>query len=161
LEVDAKLSIQETPVTIRDVSAFETAKKTGGASRRDLVDRALRLGLITADEHAGFLDDIEHGLVLEEVHGFGSVSGISSELSGPGGGVSYVQGEQFAHITQQLGQRGSQQLSAEIRLNLVAPAANKRTGRQIANQIFKDFEAAFGATPSLTPLAAPAPKKKK
>ena len=99
--------------------------------------------------------------MLEEVHGFGSVSGISSELSGPGGGVNYVQGEQFAHITQQLEQRGSQQLSAEIRLNLIAPAAEKRTGRQIANQIFKDFEAVFGATPKSTPLANPAPKKKK
>jgi Domain of unknown function (DUF4157)/LysM domain len=144
LEVDAKLSIQDAPVTIREVSSFETAAATGGRSRRDLVDRALRERLISADEHRGFLSDIEHGLVLEEVHGFGAVSGISSNLASPAQGVSYEQGEQFAHIRQQAEQRASQNLSAEIRLTIVAPAADSRTGRQISNEVFRAFQEAFG-----------------
>lgn len=50
----------------------------------------------------------------------------------------------------------------ESQLALLAAARRRcRSERQIANQIIKDFEAVFGATPRSTPLTTPAPKKKK
>jgi hypothetical protein len=152
LEVDAKLSIQESPVRINEVSAFATAAKTGGSSRQQLLDAALKSGLISADEYQSFTEDVEQGRVLEEVHGFGAVTGLSKELragktleSGHTmGPVSYAQGEQFAHIKSQVEERESRALSADIEMTLVVPAADRRTGRQIANQIFKEFEKEFG-----------------
>ncbi|HEX3864895.1 MAG TPA: DUF4157 domain-containing protein [Stellaceae bacterium] len=169
LEVDAKLSIQEAPVVIKDVSAFESAAKTGGKSRLELLDAAVKDGRITPEEYQFFRDDVEQGLVLEEVHGFGAVSGISNDLkagqtlaSGQSlAPVTYVQGEQFAHITTQVEARESQALSTEIEMTLVAPAVERRTGRQISNEIFKDFQKEFGLTKKpRTPKPGGTPPKK-
>jgi hypothetical protein len=142
LHVDAKLSIQEGAVIIREVSAFETAAKTGGKSLLDLLEAALKEARITPEEYQFFREDIEQGLVLEEVHGFGSVSGISEELRLAQ--VTYVQGEQFVHITEQLAERESKELSTEITATIVKPAADRRTAKQIANELYKDFEKEFG-----------------
>lgn len=142
LEVDAKLSIQARPVLIRDVSSFETAARTGGLSRLQLLDTAFQSGQITALEYQSLKEAVDAGLVLEEVHGFGSVAGISSELKAAQ--VTFEPGEQFAHITDILESRASRQLSAEIRAIVPKGAIDRRTGLTIAKQIWQDFETIFG-----------------
>lgn len=142
LEVDAKLSIQAAPVRISEVSAFETAAKTGGASRLELLDRALAEGNITDLEYQSLKDSVQSGLVLEEVHGFGSVSGVSSGLSKAQ--VGYEQGEQFAHISEQLAKQQSRRLSAQIKATLVKSPADRRTTKSLINELWNDFEEVFG-----------------
>jgi hypothetical protein len=155
LEVDAKLSIQEAPVVIGDVSAFETAAKSGGKSRMELLDAALKNKSITPSEYEALSESVAGGRVLEEVHGFGAVSGISSDLRAQQ--VTFAQGEQFAHIEEQLATRASRDLSAEIKMTIVAPAADPRTAKAIAGQIWRDFEKEF----QLKPAKAARPPKKK
>jgi hypothetical protein len=93
--------------------------------------------------------------VIEEVHGFVSVSGISSDLRE--GQVTYVQGEQFAHIEEQVAAQAAKDLSAEIKVTVVLPAAGLRTAKAIVNQIWRDFTEKF----QLKPPKVPRIRKKK
>jgi hypothetical protein len=142
LEVDAKLSIQEGPVTIRDVSSFETAGATGGRSRLELLEKALARGQITQHEFNLLKESVQQGLVFEEVHGFGSVSGISDDLRQEG--VTYAQGEQFAHVEEKVAAQKAKSESLEIKVNLVPSAVDRRSAKTIAAQIWRDFEEVFG-----------------
>ena len=141
LEVDAKLSIQAKAVVIGEVSAFGTAAKTGGASRLELLESAFKANKITQLEFETLKESIEQGLVLEEVHGFGSVYRISDDLAL--GQVSYAQGDQFAHVTEQLETRATRQLSTDIKMTIVEPVANRTRTATMAKQLWKDFEDAF------------------
>jgi hypothetical protein len=138
LEVDAKLSISDNPVTIREVSSFATSAEKFGKSRLEVLDAALKKGLMTQAEYEQLRESVEQGLVFEEVHGFGAVSGISEDLKA--GQVTYVQGEQFAHITEQVAERAKKRLSAEISAIIVPPAVDRRTARTIAKQIMSGFD---------------------
>jgi hypothetical protein len=138
LEVDAKLSISDNPVTIREVSSFDTAAEKFGKSRLEVLDDAVKNGLMTQAEYEQLRESVEQGLVFEEVHGFGAVSEISEDLKA--GEVTYHQGEQFAHITKQVAERAKKRLSAEITAIIVPPAADRRTARTIAKQIVSELE---------------------
>jgi hypothetical protein len=146
LEVDAKLSLQEAPVAISEVSSFDTARRSGGASRVEALDRALLNGRITPHEHGLLRDDVASGLVLEEVHGFGSVSGISRNLRE--GQVTYEQGDQFAHIAAKMADRAVVKQSRDITKALGDVPTDRRTARQIGNEIIKELEKKLGTRQS-------------
>jgi hypothetical protein len=146
LEVDAKLSIQERPVVIGEVSAFETAAKTGGKSRRSLVEAAHLAGDITDIEYRSLIEAIENRLLFgEEVHGFGAVTGISDELKAQQ--VGFRAGEQFAHIKEIAARQRIRRESLLIRQILVKPKADRRTTKQLIDETWKIFEEAFGPKP--------------
>jgi hypothetical protein len=142
VEVDAKLSIQETATRISHVSSFETAAETGGASRSELLDAAFKSGKVSSLEYDSLKESIDKGLVLEEVHGFGSVVGISEKLKS--GQVVYRQGETFAHVSSQIAERESEGLSTAVKVTIIKPKADRRSIKTITDQIWKDFEKAFG-----------------
>ena len=161
LEVDAKLSVQDAPAIISEVSAFETAARTGGRSRMELLDRALQENppLVTQTEYEQLREAIEQGRVIEEVHGFGSVSGVSADLADVRTGqVGYVQGDQFAHAQEQLEERAERNLTTKISATLVTPKGTRATTKKMMNDLWKEFQEAFGQTPEKPPRT---PRKKK
>jgi hypothetical protein len=61
---------------------------------------------------------------------------VSGSSSGPReAGVGYVQGEQFAHVQQQVAARKAARESLEIKVTLVASPADRRTAKTIAAEI--------------------------
>lgn len=141
LEVDAKLSIQESPATISEVSSFQTQARTGGAGRRELLDAARAKGRIAEAEFESLKNSIESGLVQEEVVGVGSVKGISEGLGREG--VTYSQGEQFAHVQERVAAQQQRKMSLRLRETILKPPADKRTARTIANEIWDEFSKVF------------------
>ena len=138
LHVDAKLSWQEGPVSMADVPSFLTEAGNQGAGLRRLLDNARDAGIINDLEHAVLVEDARMGLVLQEVAGFGSVSGISKPLRESG--VTYAQGEQPTSILEVLERRRLQDVSRAARSAYSGFPKDPRNPKKTIKDVWADFE---------------------